>query len=95
MFVRAVYRGIGRGVAARLLEALLARSRERQVREIYLGTTTQFLAAHRFYEKNGFREIARSALPERFPVIPVDTRFYRLTPDATAAREAGSPPSRG
>jgi hypothetical protein len=46
------------------------------VREIYLGTTARFLPAHRFYEKNGFREITRSELAERFPVIAVDTKFY-------------------
>src|SRR5262249_55502229 len=77
MFVRAEYRGAGRGVAARLLEALLASCREHRVREIYLGTTAKFLAAHRFYGKNGFQEITRAELPERFPVIPVDTKFFR------------------
>ena len=76
MFVRAEYRGPEHGVATRLLEALLTRCREHRVRDIYLGTTAEFLAAHRFYEKNGFREIARSELPETFPVILVDTRFY-------------------
>ena len=77
MFVRAEYRSARHGVAARLLEALLARCRECNVSEIYLGTTAQFLAAHRFYEKNDFREIARSELPANFPLIAVDTRFFR------------------
>ena len=76
MFVRAEYRGPRRRVALRLLETLLAHCRDQRVREIYLGTTAQFLAAHRFYEKNGFREIGRSELPERFPLIAVDTKFY-------------------
>lgn len=49
---------------------------EHRVREIFLGTTAKFLAAHRFYEKNGFREIARSELPESFPIVSVDTKFY-------------------
>jgi hypothetical protein len=49
------------------------------VRELYLGTTAKYLAAHRFYEKNGFREIARTALPESFPVMAVDTKFYTRT----------------
>jgi len=77
MFVRAEYRGPRHGVALRLLETLLAHCRDQRVREIYLGTTAQFLAAHRFYEKNGFREIAQSELPERFPRIVVDTKFFR------------------
>jgi GNAT superfamily N-acetyltransferase len=77
MFVAAAYRGAGHGVAGRLLETLIAWCRERGVREVYLGTTARFLAAHRFYEKNGFDEIARTALPAAFPVMTVDTRFYR------------------
>jgi predicted N-acetyltransferase YhbS len=50
------------------------------VREVFLGTTARFLAAHRFYEKNGFREIARQALPHSFPVMSVDTKFYVVLP---------------
>ena len=76
MFVAAAYRGAEHGVARRLLETLLAWCRARGVREIYLGTTAKFLAAHRFYEKSGFREIARGELPESFPVMVVDTKFY-------------------
>ena len=76
MFVRADRRGAEHGVARRLLETLLTWCRARGVREVYLGTTAVFLAAHRFYEKNGFREIARAELPARFPVMQVDTKFY-------------------
>lgn len=46
------------------------------MREITLGTTAKFLAAHRFYEKNGFSEVDRAALPDRFAVMVVDTKFY-------------------
>ena len=66
------------GTAKRLLDALLAWARVRSFREIFLGTTAKFLAAHRFYEKNGFTVIPREALPPAFPVMVVDTRFYRL-----------------
>lgn len=76
MFVKATHRGAEHGVARGLLDALFAWSKARGVREVYLGTTAKFLAAHRFYEKNGFREIARAELPERFPVMVVDTKFY-------------------
>jgi hypothetical protein len=44
--------------------------------EVYLGTTEKFFAAHRFYEKNGFREIAQTKLPASFPIMTVDTKFY-------------------
>ncbi len=75
MFVRASHRGAG--VAKALLETLLAWCRQRSIREVYLGTAPQLLAAHRFYEKNGFREIDRPELPPSFPVVVVDTKFYR------------------
>ena len=68
MFVSASHRGPAHGVARLLLDALLAWCHAHAVREIYLGTTAKFLAAHRFYEKNGFREIPRDDLPASFPV---------------------------
>ena len=77
MFVHAAYRGRGHGVSARLLETLLEWARSRSAKEIYLGTTEKFLAAHRFYERNGFEQITASELPPTFPKMAVDTRFYR------------------
>jgi N-acetylglutamate synthase-like GNAT family acetyltransferase len=77
MFVAQAHRGRERGVAKRLLDTLLDWSAGRGIEEIYPGTTDNFLAAHRFYAKNGFVEIARAALPATFPVMAVDTRFYR------------------
>lgn len=79
MFVAAPFRGREFGVARRLLAALVAWAARHGVERIYLGTTAKFLAAHRFYEKNGFVEIDRSALPDTFPVMAVDTKFYRLS----------------
>jgi GNAT superfamily N-acetyltransferase len=76
MFVSAELRGPEHGFAKRLLETLFAWCRARGVREVYLGTTAKFLAAHRFYEKSGFREIARAELPESFPIMVVDSKFY-------------------
>jgi GNAT superfamily N-acetyltransferase len=59
MFVAASHRGSEQGVARRLVETLIVWCQVRGcVREVYLGTAEKFLAAHRFYEKNGFREIA-------------------------------------
>lgn len=78
MFVAAPYRGREFGVAAQLLARLLDESRRRGVRRILLGTTAKFLAAHRFYEKHGFSEIAQHDLPASFPLMVVDTKFYAL-----------------
>ena len=77
MFVHASYRGREHGVSARLLDTLLDWSRARALKEIYLGTTEKFLAAHRFYERNGFAQIAATDLPPSFPKMAFDTRFYR------------------
>lgn len=77
MFVHAGYRGSGHGVSAGLLEILLEWSREGGLKEVYLGTTEKFLAAHRFYERNGFQQIAATELPLSFPRMALDTRFYR------------------
>jgi N-acetylglutamate synthase-like GNAT family acetyltransferase len=75
MFVHAGYRG--GAVAAKLLATLLAWAGEKGMSAIYLGTTAKFLAAHRFYEKNGFVEVQKDDLPAAFPVMKVDSRFYR------------------
>lgn len=77
MFVHPGYRGPGHGVSARLLDTLLEWSRARGFKEIYLGTTEKFRAAHRFYERNGFTQIGPEELPPSFLKMAVDTRFYR------------------
>lgn len=78
MFVAADYRGAEWGVAAKLLDAAVHWAKQHAVLSIFLGTTEKFRAAHRFYEKNGFTLIEKTALPESFLFMPVDTRFYRL-----------------
>lgn len=83
MFVHADYRGSRHQVAIRLLDTLIGWCRHRGIKNIYLGTTSKFLAAHRFYEKNGFAEIPKERLPASFPVMKVDTKFYHyLVEDA-------------
>lgn len=77
MFVHQHYRGSEKGIARNLLKTLLDWAKLRRLREIYLGTTPYFLAAHRFYEKNGFTEISKKDLPNTFPVMKVDTKFYK------------------
>ena len=78
MFVHPDFRGSKFGTAHRLLEAAFDWCRAEEVAEIYLGTTAKFLAAHRFYEKSGFIEISKEDLPEKFPVMAVDTKFYMI-----------------
>ncbi|MDU2064091.1 MAG: GNAT family N-acetyltransferase [Sporomusaceae bacterium] len=78
MFVQKEARGKAVGVAQALLDHLHAWAKQQGLREIYLGTTEKFLAAHRFYEKNQFQQIDKVALPSNFPIMAVDTRFYQL-----------------
>lgn len=76
MFVRADARGKEIGVSAALLERAKQWCRTNGISTIYLGSVEQMKAAHRFYEKNGFAEIAPEALPPSFPLVRVDTRFF-------------------
>lgn len=78
MFVRQGFRGSQPGIAGRLLQTAIQTAKEQQSRAIFLGTTEQFVAAHRFYEKHGFQHLPPADLPPAFPRMQVDTRFYRL-----------------
>jgi GNAT superfamily N-acetyltransferase len=78
MFVAADYRGSSFGTARKLLTTLLTAAESRGVATIFLGTTDKFVGAHRFYEKNGFADVKRQELPDAFPFMAVDTRFYAL-----------------
>ncbi len=77
MFVDKNCRGTSIGTAGKLLKMLLDWAEEKHIREICLGTTPKFLAAHRFYEKTGFTEISKNDLPGKFPIMKVDTKFYK------------------
>jgi GNAT superfamily N-acetyltransferase len=55
MFVRAEYRGREHPVARRLLDTLIGWCRQETIHEVFLGTTAQFVAAHRFLREVGVR----------------------------------------
>jgi N-acetylglutamate synthase-like GNAT family acetyltransferase len=76
MFVASNFRGKEKGVATNLLNTLLDWSREKNIKEIYLGTVATYFAAHKFYEKNGFKEINQEELPTNFKRMGVDSKFY-------------------
>ena len=78
MFVNAQFRGPQYAVAKSLLAVVLEWATQKGIQTIFLGTTEKFLAAHRFYEKHGFAKISQTDLPPTFPVMRVDTVFYRL-----------------
>lgn len=78
MFVATDYRGAPHRLGQRLLDAALDHARDCGSRRVMLGTTEAFVAAHRFYERNGFAIIVKADLPPAFPPMPLDTRFYVL-----------------
>lgn len=77
MFVRADHRGKQFGVGLALLDGLFGWAAQKGMKEVFLGTTEMFVAAHKFYEKNKFDEIAKSELPATFPAMSLDVKFYR------------------
>ena len=77
MFVSVSHRGANYGIAQRLLDSLFVHAAVNGFSVVLLGTTDRFLAAHRFYEKNGFSAITPEDLPPAFPRMALDTRFYR------------------
>jgi N-acetylglutamate synthase-like GNAT family acetyltransferase len=77
MFVHREFRGKQFGVGATLFDTAKQWCLQRGVKSIFLGTTPQMAAAHRFYEKNGFVEVEKPQLPPAFPIAHVDSKFYR------------------
>lgn len=77
MFVRADWRGKGRGLAQQLLDTLEAWAVQHGITRLYLGTIERLEAAIRFYIRNGFDAVSPDALPERFPRMAVDTHFFQ------------------
>jgi len=77
MFVRKSHRGSTIGLSASLLQEVLDWCKLAKATHIYLGTMSQFYAAHKFYEKNGFQKIAKNELPLNFNANPIDDVFYK------------------
>jgi N-acetylglutamate synthase-like GNAT family acetyltransferase len=79
MFVAPDYRGKEKGVANQLMNTVIKQCDEKKVTAVYLGTLEKMKAAHRFYEKNGFVLVDKKMLPAAFPLMAVDTVFYKLS----------------
>jgi putative acetyltransferase len=77
MFVKKEFRGKEYGIAQRLLDILEHSARENNIENLYLGTLERLQAAIRFYERNGFTLIDKQNLPTVFPLMPVDTHFFK------------------
>lgn len=78
MFVKKEFRGKEYGIGQQLLDIVIEYAKAAHITDLYLGTVEILKAAHRFYERNGFRRISRSGLPSYFPLMPKDNVFYHL-----------------
>ena len=65
----------GTGVADKLYDAFLQFVKENSYKQMYLTTTKELAASHRFYEKKGFKRI--EALPPDIPDLGDDV-FYAM-----------------
>lgn len=77
MFVHPDYRGREKRTAQRLLDELTQWCADHQIHEVLLGTIDTMLAAQKFYIRNGFMPVEKSALPVSFPLMKVDNLFFR------------------
>ena len=77
MFVKREYRGKEYKIASLLLNKIFDWCNSQRIDTIYLGTMSQFKAAHTFYEKNGFETISINKLPSNFVTNPIDDVFYK------------------
>ena len=76
MFVHANYRGSHSGLAGALLKTAENWAKSKSGVKIVLGTTEKFLAAHKFYSRNGYQPLAEAYLPADFPIMAVDKLFF-------------------
>src|SRR5712675_1393450 len=67
--------GAGQAALRKMFVAAPFRGRELGV----AGKLLDVLAAHRFYEKKGFKELQKADLPKAFPIMAVDSKFYVLS----------------
>jgi len=79
MFVQREYRGREKGIAQQLLDTLTGWAKNHRISEIYLGTVEQLKAAQQFYLKNNFVPFRKEDLPVNFPLMAVDTHFFKLS----------------
>jgi N-acetylglutamate synthase-like GNAT family acetyltransferase len=76
MMVDPAYRGNEKQVAKQLLDQCMLWAREQHAKYMYLGTMAQFIAAQKFYQKNGFTEISTSQMPADAVLNPIDALYY-------------------
>lgn len=77
MFVHKNFRGKEHKTAQLLLGTSVEWGKQKECRQIFLGTLDIFKAAQKFYRKNGFEETPKSELPANFPAMKLDNTFFK------------------
>ncbi len=77
MFVHKDFRGKEFNVGQSLLDTAIQWMEKKKCTDVFLGTIELFVAAQKFYRKNGFEEIPKGDLPESFPPMKLDNTFFR------------------
>lgn len=77
MFVHHKFRGKEYNTAQLLLDAAIHWAKQRECKQIFLGTLDIFKAAQKFYRKHGFKEIPKGELPPKFPAMTLDNTFFK------------------
>ncbi len=76
MFVKQGHRGQHLNIGQNLIDVAYNWCREKDIKQIFLGTVPHYYAAHRFYQKNGFNRLEKSKLPKAFHLMDADKWFY-------------------
>ncbi len=79
MFVRKDFRGKEHNIAQKLLQQYFDYMQSENLHSVFLGTREDLYAARRFYERNGFILIDKTELPVDFPIMSVDSHFYKYS----------------
>ncbi len=77
-FVRADYRGVTDGPAARLYAALIAFAAAAGIRIIVLDTPSVATRSHAFYKRVGFKQIDKAELPVAYDYPDRSSLLFRL-----------------
>ncbi|MFC6260085.1 GNAT family N-acetyltransferase [Levilactobacillus fujinensis] len=75
-FVHQDYRGAAHGVSHQLFATLIAAATQNHLQHILLDTPAACHRAHHFYQKNGFIEIPKSAVPIHYDYPDRESLFF-------------------
>lgn len=77
-FVYEPYRGTPHHLGRRLYETILDFAREKSVKRMVLDTPKNTDRAYKFYEKAGFRKIAKEEIPVHYSYPYEDSDFFSI-----------------